>query len=163
VANKKPSEPELILPKPKRMRVDDATASEKAEKPYTSGGTTGRAGGRGAKGEGGTVGRPVAEIDEKTMKLIRDLSSIGCPVAEIAYATKIPLSTLKKNWQYLINEGRMGANISVRKKQFNKAMAGDNTMLIWYGKQHMGQSDAMKVNNVDDTPPQKTQLVVEFV
>jgi hypothetical protein len=36
-------------------------------------------------------------------------------------------------------------------------------MLIWYGKQHMGQSDAMKVNNVDDTPPQKTQLVVEFV
>ena len=31
--------------------------------------------------------------------------------------------------------------VALRKKQFDMAMAGDVRMLIWLGKQHLGQKD----------------------
>ena len=34
--------------------------------------------------------------------------------------------------------------ISLRRKQFELAQSGDRTMLIWLGKQHLGQSEKME-------------------
>ena len=48
--------------------------------------------------------------------------------------------------------------IAIKRKQIEKALAGngDNTMLIWVGKQYLGQSDKMEQNlNVEDGAKKK--------
>ena len=43
--------------------------------------------------------------------------------------------------------GRM----SLRREQYRLAMSGDRTMLIWLGKQHLGQADEVR-NEVSEVP-----------
>jgi len=40
--------------------------------------------------------------------------------------------------------------VSLRRKQFDVAMAGNNTMLIWLGKQYLGQMDKQETK-IDNT------------
>jgi hypothetical protein len=158
----KQSEGEIILA-PKRRPVHDNTDKPPyIVKPKGRGANGGTKNGK--RGESyATHGRPPAEIDEKTIKLIRDLAAVGCPVREISYVTKIPVATLNRRWLHYVEEGRMNANVSIRKKQFTKAIAGDNTMLIWYGKQHLGQTDKQQVSGDPENPIAPTQIIVEFV
>jgi len=43
--------------------------------------------------------------------------------------------------QQYLEEGRERGSTSIRRMQFKKAMEGDTTMLIWLGKQKLGQTD----------------------
>jgi hypothetical protein len=165
VPTKKPGNGELLPPEKKR-RVHDRDADE--QPPYMQ--KTGR-GARGGSNNGHKLedgseasrGRPEAEIDDATRKLIYDLAAIGCPVREISHVTKIPVSTLNRRWLSIVEDGRMNRNVSLRKKQFNKAMAGDNTMLIWTGKQLLGQTDKLQASTDPENPLPPTQIIVEFV
>ena len=40
--------------------------------------------------------------------------------------------------------------VELRKKQWEKAMDGDVRMLIWLGKQHLGQKDSPMDMNVNE-------------
>lgn len=48
--------------------------------------------------------------------------------------------------------------VSLRRKQFELALAGDRTMLIWLGKQYLGQADKMdqRVSGPDGKPLELT-------
>lgn len=46
--------------------------------------------------------------------------------------------------------------INLMKKQYDIAMGGNVTMLIWLGKQYLGQSDKQELNTDDDKPLQIT-------
>jgi predicted site-specific integrase-resolvase len=63
---------------------------------------------------------------------------------------------LKKNYNECFAEFRdkrfSRTRMAIKKKQIEKAMTGDNTMLIWVGKQYLGQSEKIE---------QRTQLNVE--
>jgi hypothetical protein len=41
---------------------------------------------------------------------------------------------------------------SIRRKQIAVGLAGNVTMLIWLGKQHLGQQDRLQQETVDYTP-----------
>ena len=41
---------------------------------------------------------------------------------------------------------------SLRRKQFIKAMEGNSTMLVWLGKQYLGQSDKKELSGPDARP-----------
>lgn len=47
---------------------------------------------------------------------------------------------------------RMKGRISVRRKQFQLAMEGNPTMLIWLGKQYLGQRDNMELTSDPQRP-----------
>lgn len=49
--------------------------------------------------------------------------------------------------------------ISLRRKQYQKAMDGDTSMLIWLGKNWLDQTDKSKVEN---TNTEVSRLIIDF-
>lgn len=102
-----------------------------------------------------SVGRPKADID---LEVVRNSAKIGCTINEIAAVMGISRSTMFKHMsenpdiQVAIDEGRdMGCG-TLRRYQWHKAEAGSDTMLIWLGKQMLGQKDKSELTGADDGP-----------
>ncbi len=98
----------------------------------------------------GDVGRPQAEIDwEKAEKL----AGIHCTGEEIAAVLGVDYDTLVrrlhdmgyKDFADWYKKYSANGKMSLRRKQFEIAQAGDKTMLIWLGKQYLDQSDKKEV------------------
>lgn len=91
-------------------------------------------------------GRPPKEIN---WKLVEELCEAGCSGQEIAPHFDVHPDTLYNQTQnkYGITFTEYSASFkqkgesSIRKKQFDKALKGDNMMLIWLGKNRLKQSD----------------------
>jgi len=91
-------------------------------------------------------GRPKKEIDFETLdKLMR----IQCTEEECASFFDIDVKTLKARIkeeygvsfsQYFEQKSKKG-KVSLRRKQWEVALSGNVTMLIWLGKQYLGQTD----------------------
>jgi hypothetical protein len=98
------------------------------------------------------VGRPPAEID---LDMVRNAAGIGCTVHEIASVLGIGRSTMHKYMalnpeiQEAIDEGRDKGCATLRRQQWHRATAGSDTMLIWLGKQFLGQKDRQDVTTGD--------------
>ena len=89
--------------------------------------------------EGKVVGRdkkPVPSGD------VFKLAAIGCKDIEIADWFGIDGNTLRYNFSVELIKGRLTLNQSLRRKQIEVAMSGNPTMLIFLGKNLLGQSDA---------------------
>lgn len=80
------------------------------------------------------------------MKLVEGLAHIHCTEAEIASILGVSEKTLRSRPGFLpaYRKAREGGKMSLRREQFKKAEAGNTTMLIWLGKQHLGQSDQVR-------------------
>ena len=100
------------------------------------------------------MGRPRKEINWTTLK---KLCEIQCTLDEIAGVFDCSIDTIEravkgkhgctfadlfKNW------GAVGKK-SLRRKQYERAMAGDRVMLIWLGKQWLGQRDKSELSGPD--------------
>lgn len=104
------------------------------------------------------MGRPRRTWDEGDVETFRGLCKIMCTKAEICSVMRLDPKTLDR----LVNEA-LGAEVphdgerltfaeafealsasgrmSIRRKQFEMAMEGDRTMLVWLGKNYLGQSE----------------------
>ena len=91
--------------------------------------------------------QPLLKPDSVTLNLIMNLSGKGCTQAEIAgllgVAEKTFTNFLSANPEAREALDRGGAILdgSLRAKQVELALDGDVTMLIWLGKQRLGQRD----------------------
>lgn len=94
-------------------------------------------------------GRPKADLNEEHIKA---LAGAGCPVEEIAEFLGVNKKTLERRFLKIMQSGRLRRNVSLRRKQMELAMRGDKTMLIWLGKQWLGQSDKTQLTGKDDGP-----------
>jgi AraC-like DNA-binding protein len=73
---------------------------------------------------------------------VKDLASIGCTMEEIARVVKCSVDTLERRFADTIARGRVDMKMSLRRAQLKSAIDNSNTqMLIWLGKQHLGQYD----------------------
>ncbi len=94
----------------------------------------------------GHFGRPRKEIDWVEFD---DLCRVQCTLAEISAHFSVSEDTIERRVfeQYgttfaeLFAQKRKAGFVSLRRKQFELAMMGNPTMLIWLGKQVLGQSD----------------------
>jgi hypothetical protein len=84
------------------------------------------------------MARPKLDIDERQ---IEKLASIGCTSEEIASVIGCAVSTLYDRFSETIKRGHSLRNSSLRRKQYERAMKGSDNMLIWLGKQYLGQKD----------------------
>ncbi|MGA2265321.1 MAG: hypothetical protein ABSH10_02695 [Phycisphaerae bacterium] len=98
------------------------------------------------------MARPRKKLDPV---LIEKLASVGNPVTAIATILGCSPDTLQRRFAAVIKKGRENANNSLRIKQFQLAMGGNVTMLIWLGKQLLGQSDKVEAKT-DLTQHMKT-------
>jgi len=72
---------------------------------------------------------------------VKKLAAVGLTVEEIAVVEGVNKRTIERNALGIVDEGRMHMNASLKRKQYEMAMSGNVTMLIWLGKQHLGQTD----------------------
>jgi hypothetical protein len=94
----------------------------------------------------GKVGRPRIQIDWKKFD---DLCADQCTLREIASAFDCSEDTIERavkrtykvNFAEYFSLKRCRGFISLRRKQMELALSGDKTMLIWLGKQYLGQAE----------------------
>lgn len=79
------------------------------------------------------------------------LASIGMKDTEIAEWFGVDNNTLRYNFKIELLKGRETLKQSLRRKQLDVAMQGNPTMLIFLGKNLLGQSDS-PLNNPDKAP-----------
>jgi len=91
------------------------------------------------------------EIAKANRDLVRRLSEIHCSLAEISHITGIKKETLEKKYSKEIEEGKANGSMGLRRTQYDRAMNGDPRMLIFLGKNMLGQSE--NPNGGDDKTP----------
>lgn len=81
------------------------------------------------------------------LQALRQLASIGCTIEEIAQALGYSVAWLNKERErnpaaeMALQEGYANIRQSLRRAQIDVALKGNPQMLIWLGKQLLGQSD----------------------
>jgi hypothetical protein len=95
------------------------------------------------------TGRPRKLIDPDQ---VRNLAQIGCTELEMTTVLKCSERTLRRRFGRLIKEGRERMKVSLRRRQYEVAMRGNATMLIWLGKQYLGQRDHHGLTGPDGSP-----------
>jgi len=73
---------------------------------------------------------------------VTKLAAIGCTDREIAEWVGITEGTLRYNFNSELIKGKGQLVHSLRRAQIRTALEGNATLLIWLGKQYLGQSDA---------------------
>jgi hypothetical protein len=95
-------------------------------------------------------GRPLKPID---MDLVAKLAHIQCTDEEISSMvgmTPEGFCDRKKRDTALfecLENGRHEGRMSLRRVQWKAAQAGDRTMLVWLGKQYLGQRDQQGIEH----------------
>lgn len=93
------------------------------------------------------MARPLKEIDAKQVEL---LAGCGATTQEIASKLDCSKDTLERRFAAAIEKGRETGRMSLRGKQFERAMKGSDVMLIWLGKQLLGQRDKLELTTISD-------------
>lgn len=88
--------------------------------------------------------KPKAKVDPKQ---IETLASIGCTVEEMALVVGCSKDTLERRFMGNIEKGRAFFKVSLRRKQVELANSGNVGMLIWLGKQCLGQKERLKTES----------------
>ena len=76
---------------------------------------------------------------------IEQLASFGCTNREIASFFDCSQTTLTRNYGDFLTKGREKGKIRLRQLQWKAADKGNVSMLIWLGKQILGQSESPMV------------------
>lgn len=100
------------------------------------------------------MGRPLKEID---WVKVEKLCFIHCTGEEIAAIIEVDYDTLvaaiereyKQTFSEYFKKHSSGGRASLRRMQFKAAESGNTTMLVWLGKQHLGQKDRMDYSSED--------------
>ena len=87
------------------------------------------------------MARPRLKIDPE---MVRQLAMIQCSYAEMGAVLKCSHDTLERRFASVIKQGWEEGKSSLKRAQYKAAMNGNPTMLIWLGKQHLGQKDQIE-------------------
>ena len=95
------------------------------------------------------IGRPPIEIDEK---MLEALAERALTQEECAAVLGISVDTLQRRYRHVYETGFTKAKASLRRKQFEMAIGGNVTMLVWLGKNLLGQADKTELTGKDGSP-----------
>jgi len=87
---------------------------------------------------GRVIGRNKTVIPEEQVAY---LAGIHCTNKEIADFFDVPLQTLVDNFRDILTKNRLITKQRLRKAQLDLALKGDKTMLIWLGRNMLGQTE----------------------
>jgi len=86
------------------------------------------------------------------------MAACGCTDREIAFILGVSENLLRRKARQALDQGRAQLQKSLRRKQLEMARRGSVPMLIWLGKQYLGQRDRQ-----DILQTQRTVEIVEQV
>jgi len=96
------------------------------------------------------AGRPKKEIN---YEMVKKLANIHCTQKEIASVLDLSVKTLQRDEEFcrIYNKGIEEGKSALRRMQWRSAEAGSDRMLIFLGKQYLGQSNKMDMQIADTT------------
>jgi hypothetical protein len=92
------------------------------------------------------MGRPKTPIDPEQ---VRALAEIQCNYVEMASVLKTSRQVLQRRFHRIVEEGWQAGRTNLRREQMKAALAGNVVMMIWLGKQYLGQADKLETDNVN--------------
>ena len=72
---------------------------------------------------------------------VEKYAQLGCKETEIARLVNIDRDTLRYNFAEELERGKANLKMSLRRKQVEVALQGNVVMLIWLGKNLLGQGE----------------------
>lgn len=93
------------------------------------------------------MGRPKLEIDPG--QVLR-MAKYHCKDTEIADILGCSVDTLTRRFSAELAKGRAIRKMGIRRAQLYYALKGNATLLIWCGKQILGQVDKLEVADTTD-------------
>jgi len=100
--------------------------------------------------ESKSIGRPKKEIDSD---VIAKLSQIGCTQEEIGSVVGISARQLQRRYADLVAENKNIGKASLRKKLWEKALKGNEKLLIWLSKNELNMVDKVHTTSVVEPLP----------
>lgn len=85
--------------------------------------------------------RQPADIDGEQ---VRKLAAFGCTYREIGAWFNVDEKTIRNRFSAEKEQGEENGKMSLRRRQWKRAMEGSDTMLIHLGKNRLGQSDKVE-------------------
>jgi len=80
---------------------------------------------------------------------VEKLAGLGCSNTEIASFFGVGEHVIRKSYAEFLEKGRDKGKIRLRQWQMKAAERGNVAMLIWLGKQLLGQSDKQEITTTD--------------
>lgn len=110
------------------------------------------------------AGRPPIEID---MSQLEAFCQVLCTQEEIALFLGCSISTIIRrvkeatgvNFERFYKKHSSGGKMSLRRAQYKAAIGGNSAMLIWLGKQDLGQRDKPKGEEI--ATPQPVAITIQ--
>ena len=81
-------------------------------------------------------------------KQVEKLAGYGCTNTEIAGVYGCSADLIDKSYSEFLTKGRANLKKRLRKAQLDSALSGNSTMLIWLGKQMLGQVDKAEIEHI---------------
>ena len=97
-----------------------------------------------------SIGRPKKKLDKD---VIANLSQIGCTQEEIGSVVGISARTLQRRYADLVAENKNIGKASLRKKLWEKALKGNDKLLIWLSKQELNMRDKIETQSIVEPLP----------
>lgn len=79
------------------------------------------------------------------MKVVEGMASVGASNVEIADFIGVHESTVRDRCADVLLKARASLRTRLRQAQIKTALAGNPAMLIWLGKQMLGQADKQEI------------------
>ena len=97
------------------------------------------------------MARPKKKIDYEQVK---KLAVMHCTQIEIAEFLGLHVRTLQRDKEFcrIYKEACASGAMSLRRMQWAAANKGNTTMLVWLGKQYLGQRDKQEIDKTSQTP-----------
>jgi hypothetical protein len=99
-----------------------------------------------------------ADID---LKMVEALASVGATNVEIAHIVGVDESTLWRRCNDLLQKTRQDLKVRLRRAQLTAAFQGNPTMLIWLGKQMLGQADIQFTGDLSNMSDEELQALAD--
>jgi len=80
---------------------------------------------------------------------VEKLAGLGCSNTEIASFFGVGEHVIRKSYAEFLEKGRDKGKIRLRQWQMKAAERGNVAMLIWLGKQMLGQSDKQEITTTE--------------
>ena len=109
-------------------------------------------------------GRPRFKFD---YRVVRELSAIQCTINEMASVigchrtTIMTANEIDQNFIEAREAGLADGRLNIRRKQLAAVEQGNTTMLIWMGKQYLGQRDQQTVEHIGDAFKSMTEAQID--
>ena len=92
------------------------------------------------------MAKPGPKVPEIDPDLVKQMASWGAKTTEIANYFGVSVSTIDRRFAEELTKGRSNLQMSLRQWQLASAKKGNVAMLIWLGKQMLGQVDRAQLD-----------------